>query len=266
MAKPTPDPFPVVHFSSPRPSRQLPANSSHPRIGETVMRMCTCRGTLRSGAFIGVCALRAAAAPDPLAVQPQSGSVSRQGWRSRSHFRSSSSSRFWPRNSRRAIICGCAPLDRNAYLVYPPQTRFHQKHAEFFGRLRGKGVAKVRLSYESVTENLDGSRHVDVRQGDIEIPIPAEATGSRIDLPAMGRAAERVFSRSADALSRRDVLSIRAAAIGAALWRASAPAAEAGPARDRSRSRSVRHSDRARWPFTKPCSRRRSAAGIARAI
>src|SRR5260221_210044 len=69
-----------------------------------------------------------------------------------------------------------APLDRNAYLIYPPETRFRQKHAEFYGRLREHGVAKVRLSYETVTENLDGSRKVDVRQGEIEIPIPAEPT------------------------------------------------------------------------------------------
>src|SRR4051812_46361104 len=32
-------------------------------------------------------------------------------------------------------------LDRNAYLIYPRETRFHQKHAEFYGRLRGKGKA-----------------------------------------------------------------------------------------------------------------------------
>src|ERR1700719_2137970 len=69
------------------------------------------------------------------------------------------------------------PLDKNAYLIYPPQTRFHQKHAEFYGRLRGEGKAKLRLSYETVTENLDGSRKVVVRQGDIEIPIPTEPTG-----------------------------------------------------------------------------------------
>jgi hypothetical protein len=70
-----------------------------------------------------------------------------------------------------------APLDNNAYLIYPPETRFHQKHAEFYGRLRGEGTAKLRLSYETVTENLDGSRHVEVREGQIEIPIPTEPTG-----------------------------------------------------------------------------------------
>src|SRR5437764_752549 len=58
-------------------------------------------------------------------------------------------------------------LDHNSYLIYPAETRFHQKHAEFFGRLRAKGSAKLRLSYETVTENLDGSRKVDVRQGDV---------------------------------------------------------------------------------------------------
>ncbi len=84
-----------------------------------------------------------------------------------------------------------APLDANAYLIYPSETRFHERHAEFYGRFRspnsvavGSGLnkassAKVRLSYETVSENLDGSRRVDVRQGEIEIPIPAEATGSQ---------------------------------------------------------------------------------------
>src|SRR5262245_10401358 len=36
------------------------------------------------------------------------------------------------------------PLDKSAYLVYPPETRFRQKHAEFYGRLRGKGKARLR--------------------------------------------------------------------------------------------------------------------------
>ena len=30
-----------------------------------------------------------------------------------------------------------APLDANAYLIYPSETRFHERHAEFYGRLRG---------------------------------------------------------------------------------------------------------------------------------
>jgi hypothetical protein len=63
-------------------------------------------------------------------------------------------------------------LDRNAYLIYPPETKFQQKHAEFFGRLRGEGKAKVRVTYEMISENLDGSRKIVLRQGDLEIDIP----------------------------------------------------------------------------------------------
>lgn len=69
------------------------------------------------------------------------------------------------------------PLDESAYLIYPKETRFEQKHAAFYGRLRGSGTAKLRLEYETVTENLDGSKHVQVQHGEIEIPIPAEQTG-----------------------------------------------------------------------------------------
>src|SRR5438128_3333922 len=69
--------------------------------------------------------------------------------------------------------------DRNAYLIYPKETRFQQKHAEFYGRLRGQGKAKVRLSYEIVSETLKGGRNVDVRQADLEVPIPTQATGPR---------------------------------------------------------------------------------------
>lgn len=70
-------------------------------------------------------------------------------------------------------------LDRNAYLIYPKENKFQQKHAEFHGRLRGQGKAKVRLSYETVSENLDGSRRVDVRHADLEVPIPTEPVGPR---------------------------------------------------------------------------------------
>jgi hypothetical protein len=74
-------------------------------------------------------------------------------------------------------------LDRNAYLIYPKETKFQQKHAEFYGRLRGEGKARLRLSYESVSENPDGSRKVEVRQGDVEVPIPTREGG----LPAIYR-------------------------------------------------------------------------------
>jgi hypothetical protein len=70
-----------------------------------------------------------------------------------------------------------SPLDQNAYLIYPKEARFVQKHAEFYGRLRGMGAARVRLAYEVVSENPDGSRRVDTRQGDLEISIPAEPGG-----------------------------------------------------------------------------------------
>ncbi len=69
-------------------------------------------------------------------------------------------------------------LDRNSYLIYPKETKFRQKHAEFYGRLRSDGKAKLRLSYEIVSENLDGSRKVDVRQADLEVTIPEQPVGS----------------------------------------------------------------------------------------
>ncbi|HUT14336.1 MAG TPA: hypothetical protein VMY42_27875 [Thermoguttaceae bacterium] len=62
--------------------------------------------------------------------------------------------------------------DDNAYLIYPKETRFQQKHAEFYGRLRGEGTVKLKLSHEIVSENLDGSQHVEIRQGEIEVSIP----------------------------------------------------------------------------------------------
>lgn len=68
-------------------------------------------------------------------------------------------------------------LDRGSYLIYPKEARFEQKHAEFYGRLRGDGKARLRLSYEIVSENLDGSRKVDVRVAELEVGIPREETG-----------------------------------------------------------------------------------------
>ncbi len=62
--------------------------------------------------------------------------------------------------------------DQQAYLIYPKQTKFEQKHAEFFGRLRGDGTVKLRLSYDTVLENLDGTRRVEAKEGTIEIEIP----------------------------------------------------------------------------------------------
>jgi len=62
--------------------------------------------------------------------------------------------------------------DDRAYLIYPKETKFQQKHAEFHGRLRGEGKVKLTLWYEIVSENLDGSRRVEARQGEIDVPIP----------------------------------------------------------------------------------------------
>ena len=67
----------------------------------------------------------------------------------------------------------------NAYLIYPQETKFRQKHAEFYGRLKGEGEISLTLSYETVSENLDGSRRVDTRNGTIKVQIPTEETGPR---------------------------------------------------------------------------------------
>ncbi len=68
--------------------------------------------------------------------------------------------------------------DPRAHLIYPKETRFQQKHAEFFGRLRGEGEVSLPLSYEIVSENPDGTRRVEVREGAVHVSIPAEQTGS----------------------------------------------------------------------------------------
>ena len=62
--------------------------------------------------------------------------------------------------------------DPRAYLIYPKETKFSQKHAEFYGRLRGEGSVELQLSYETVSENLDGSRRVQERTGTVQVNIP----------------------------------------------------------------------------------------------
>ncbi|MCA9062460.1 MAG: hypothetical protein KDA96_05360 [Planctomycetaceae bacterium] len=69
-------------------------------------------------------------------------------------------------------------LSENAFLIYPRETRFQQRHAEFYGRLRGDGSAAVQLTYEVVSENPDGSRRVDNRQATVEIQIPQKPVGT----------------------------------------------------------------------------------------
>ncbi|MEP3479351.1 MAG: DUF3352 domain-containing protein [Fuerstiella sp.] len=68
--------------------------------------------------------------------------------------------------------------DENAFLIYPSETRFEQRHAEFYGRLKGDGEAEVELSYEVVSENADGSRRIDSRAAKVKIKIPTTPTGS----------------------------------------------------------------------------------------
>jgi len=86
-------------------------------------------------------------------------------------------------------------LDRNAYLIYPKETKFQQKHAEFYGRLRGKGRAKLRLSSEIVSETARGGRKVDVRHADVEVDVPAEPGGPRTIYQAWAAAQNAHFLR-----------------------------------------------------------------------
>lgn len=69
-------------------------------------------------------------------------------------------------------------LDKKAFLIYPSETRFEQRHAEFYGRLKGDGEAEVELSYEVVSENADGSRRIDSRKAKVKVKIPQQPTGS----------------------------------------------------------------------------------------
>ena len=69
--------------------------------------------------------------------------------------------------------------DERAYLIYPKETKFQQKHAEFYGRLRGEGKVSLKLAYEIVSENPDGSRRVQVREGDVDVSIPSEEVGPK---------------------------------------------------------------------------------------
>ncbi len=84
--------------------------------------------------------------------------------------------------------------DPRAYLIYPKETKFEQKHAEFYGRLRGEGKVPLSLSYEMVTENPDGTRRVEVRQGTVEVPVPSAETGSKSIYTQWAREQNRHFA------------------------------------------------------------------------
>lgn len=70
------------------------------------------------------------------------------------------------------------PLTDSVYLVYPRQTRFVQRHAVFYGRLRGAAPAKLRIDCETVSEGPDGAREVRVHETEITIAMPAQAGGA----------------------------------------------------------------------------------------
>lgn len=86
-------------------------------------------------------------------------------------------------------------LDQNAFLIYPTETRFEQRHAEFYGRLRGEGAASVQLSYEVVSEDPDGSRRVDSRQATIKVDVPNAPTGSGAIYKSWAEHQNQHFSR-----------------------------------------------------------------------
>ena len=85
-------------------------------------------------------------------------------------------------------------LDANSFLIYPRETRFKQKHAEFYGRVRGNDNAVLQLSYETVSENPDGSRKVNSRQAKIEVTVPAEAHGPEAIYKAWAQSQNRHFA------------------------------------------------------------------------
>ncbi len=92
--------------------------------------------------------------------------------------------RFFAQEFEKSNYLRLKSADDRAYLIYPKETKFQQKHAEFYGRLRGQGKVPLSLSYEMVSENPDGTRRVEVRQGQIEVeipaaPVPAAAVGPK---------------------------------------------------------------------------------------
>ena len=84
--------------------------------------------------------------------------------------------------------------DDRAFLVYPRATRFEQKHAEFYGRLRGDGKAALTLSYETISENPDGSRKVVNREATINVEIPTEPAGAIATYQTWARYQNRHFA------------------------------------------------------------------------
>ncbi len=94
----------------------------------------------------------------------------------------------------RSTDLSLSALDDNAFLVYPKLTRFEQKHAEFYGRLRGDGTAKVGLSFQVVSEAPDGGRRIEPRTVEIRIAIPDAATGAKAVLADWAREQNAYFA------------------------------------------------------------------------
>lgn len=86
-------------------------------------------------------------------------------------------------------------LDKKAFLIYPSETRFEQRHAEFYGRLKGDGEAEVELSYEVVSENADGSRRIDSRKAKVKVKIPREQTGSEATYKSWAKKQNEHFAK-----------------------------------------------------------------------
>jgi hypothetical protein len=134
---------------------------------------------LRAGAaLIGTVALAAAGRADPLPFQSKV-EVFREKDTGVVVFALRLQQPFLAEELEKSNYLRLAALNHNAFLIYPTETRFHQKHAEFFGRLRGRGKAKLRLAYETVSETVRGTAKVDVRHADLEIDIPTEPGGPR---------------------------------------------------------------------------------------
>ncbi len=156
--------------------------------------------------------------------------------------------------------------DDRAYLIYPKETTFQQKHAEFYGRLRGQGAVKLQLAYEIVSENPDGSRRVQTRQGEIEVADPRRADRPAEHLPAVGPAAEPVPGRPASLLPGRQLLAVCPLAVAGPLRRRAAAAAAARRPSRRAWKPTCTRSSPVRRPSRSRCSdrpwRRRAGPAI----
>ena len=114
--------------------------------------------------------------------------------------------------------------DDRAYLIYPKETTFQQKHAEFYGRLRGQGAGQAATC---LRDRLREPRRLPPRAnpaGRDRSRDPLRADRPAEHLPAVGPAAKPLPGRPASLLPRRQLLAV-------------CPLAVAGPLRRRIRRR-----------------------------